>query len=166
MTMLDPLIAELEQESATTRRVLERVPDGKFDWKPHEKSMHLGRLAMHVATVPSEIAKIASRDEVQTSEFEPTPEVATTAEVLAAHDSSLAEAKAALSKMDDATAGGMWKVMNGDKELMAMPRIALVRVIMLNHLYHHRGQLTVYLRMLDVPVPSVYGPSADENPFE
>lgn len=166
MSMLDPLIAELEQESATTRRVLERVPEDRFDWKPHEKSMHLGRLAMHVATTPLEIAKIATRDEMQVSEFEPSPEVKTTAEVLAAHDKGLAEAKATLSGMDDTTATGMWRVLDGDKELMAMPRIALIRAIMLNHVYHHRGQLTVYLRLLDVPVPSVYGPSADENTFE
>ena len=166
MSMLEPLIAELEQEGATTRRLLERVPDGKFDWQPHKKSMTLGRLALHVADTPGEIAKIAMLDEMPVSEFKSPPEVATTAEILAVHDKSIVEAKSVLSAMDDESAMGTWKVVDGDKEVMVMPRIALVRAIMLNHWYHHRGQLTVYLRLLDVPLPSIYGPSADENPFE
>ena len=165
MKMIDGLLAELEQEAETTRRVLERIPEAHLSWKPHPKSMSLGQLAMHVATVPGNVAELASIDTVPSPPQFGQPEAATTAELEPALSASLAKARAHLGGLDDAAMGATWRMMNGDRELMAMPRVALVRAVMLNHWYHHRGQLLVYLRLLDIPVPSVYGPSADENPF-
>ncbi len=165
MGIADTLLAELEQESAATRRVLERVPQAHLSWKPHAKSMSLGQLALHVATVPGNVAELASVDTVPSPPQFGQPEAATAAELVPALSASVAKARAHLGGLDDAAMGATWRLMNGDRELMAMPRVALVRAVMLNHWYHHRGQLTVYLRLLDVPVPSVYGPSADENPF-
>jgi uncharacterized damage-inducible protein DinB len=162
----EPMTGELRQEAATTKRVLERVPADKLTWKPHPKSMSLGQLALHVATIPGGIAKIAQADEfdVSTANFNfPPPN--NTAEILAALESSVQGAEAYLSGLDNSAATRTWHMKRGDKEIFAMPRIAMLRMIMLSHWYHHRGQLSVYLRMLDVPVPSIYGPSADDNPF-
>ncbi len=129
MKLIDGLLAELEQEAETTRRVLERIPQAHLSWKPHPKSMSLGQLALPSLT------------------------------------ESVAKAKRALGGFDDARMGAMWRLQSGGRDIMAMPRIAFVRAIMLNHWYHHRGQLLVYLRLLNQSVPSVYGPTADENPF-
>ena len=165
MGIADALLAELEQEMPTTRRVLERVPQAHLSWKPHPKSMSLGQLALHVATVPGTVAELASIDTVAAPPQFVQPEAATAAELLPALSASVAKARTHLGALDDAAMGATWRLMNDGREVMAMPRVALVRAIMLNHWYHHRGQLLVYLRLLDVPVPSVYGPSADENPF-
>ena len=165
MGIADTLLAELEQESAATRRVLERVPQAHLSWKPHPKSMSLGQLALHVASVPGRVAELASADIVPVRPQFEQPEAATAAELVPALTASLDKARAQLGNLDDAAMGATWRMMAGDREVMALPRAALVRAVMLNHWYHHRGQLTVYLRLLDVPVPSVYGPSADENPF-
>jgi uncharacterized damage-inducible protein DinB len=164
MAMIDVLLQELEQEAQTTRRVLERVPDAHLGWKPHAKSWTLGQLALHVATVPGNVAEIASRSPVEVPQFTQQA-AATAAELVPALEQSIAKAKQILGRMDDATLAATWKLMNGDQEIMAIPRGAFLRSIMLNHWYHHRGQLSVYLRQLNVPVPSIYGPSADENPF-
>ena len=166
MGIANALLTELEQESAATRRVLERVPQAHLSWKPHAKSMSLGQLALHVASVPGRVAELASNDTVAVRPQFDQPEAATAAELLPALAASLAKARAELGNLDDAAMGATWRMMNGEREVLAMPRVALVRAVMLNHWYHHRGQLTVYLRLLDVPVPSVYGPSADENPFD
>jgi uncharacterized damage-inducible protein DinB len=167
MTKLtEPMTGEFRQEAATTKRVLERVPSDKLSWKPHPKSMSLGQLALHVATIPGGIAKMAQADEfdVSTANFNfPPPN--NTAEILTALDTNLSAAEAYLSGLDESAATRTWRLKHGDKEIFAMPRIAMLRMIMLSHWYHHRGQLSVYLRMLDVPVPSIYGPSADDNPF-
>jgi uncharacterized damage-inducible protein DinB len=164
MTIANALLAELEQESKTTRRVLERVPQAHLAWKPHAKSMSLGQLAMHVAIAPGNVAELVSRDSVEPPKgiF---PEAATAAELVPALEASVAKAKQHLSGMDDDAMSATWRMTSGGRDLLAMPRVAFARAIMLNHLYHHRGQLLVYLRLLDVPVPSVYGPTADENPF-
>jgi uncharacterized damage-inducible protein DinB len=164
MATVDIFLQELEHEAQTTRRVLERVPDAHLGWKPHPKSMTLGQLAMHVATVPGNVAEIASPPSVQVPKF---GLVAATsaAELIPALEQSITKAKQLLGRMDDAALAATWRLMDGDAELMALPRAAVLRSIMLNHWYHHRGQLSVYLRQLDVPVPSIYGPSADENPF-
>ena len=164
MSINQAFIQELEQEAQTTRRVLERVPGDQLAWKPHAKSMSLGQLALHVASTPGAIAQMAMQSSVGVSEFNQ-PEAKTTAEILSSLDETVAAAKSALEGFDDAAMGETWRVMAGDKEVMAVPRVAVLRSIMLNHWYHHRGQLSVYLRLLDVPVPSIYGPSADENPF-
>jgi uncharacterized damage-inducible protein DinB len=165
MAIIDGLLQELEQEAQTTRRVLERVPDGQLGWKPHDKSMTLGQLALHVATVPGGVAEIAAQPSLSEPPQFVQPSAASASELIPALEQSVARAKALLGGMDDAAMAATWRLMNGDQVLMAMPRAALLRAIMLNHWYHHRGQLSVYLRQLGVPVPSIYGPSADENPF-
>ena len=165
--MTESLIQEFDREAATTRRVLERVPQDRLAWKPHPKSMSLGTLALHVAVSPGFIAEWAVQDKVEmTGETDASPEPTTTSEVLAAHDEGVKKTKAALTLIGDAGMMKDWKMTTKDgTTIMGMPKIALVRSIVLNHTYHHRGQLSVYLRLLDVPVPSIYGPSADENPF-
>jgi uncharacterized damage-inducible protein DinB len=165
MAIIDALLQELEQEAQTTRRVLERVPDAHLSWKPHEKSMSLGQLALHIATVPGGVAEIAAQPSLPAPPAFNQPSATSAAELLPALEQSIAKAKALLGGMDDAAMHATWTLMNGDQVLMAIPRVAFLRSIMLNHWYHHRGQLSVYLRQLNVPVPSIYGPSADENPF-
>lgn len=164
MRIVDALLQELEREAQTTRRVLERVPDAHLGWKPHEKSMSLGQLAMHIATLPAGVAEIAAQPFIQAPKFTQ-PSATSAAELIPALEQAVARAKQLLGGMDDDAMTFTWRLMDGDRELMALPRGALLRAIMLNHWYHHRGQLTVYLRQLNVPVPSIYGPSADENPF-
>jgi uncharacterized damage-inducible protein DinB len=144
--------------------VLERVPADRLGWKPHDKSMSLGQLALHVAVVPGLIADLAGQSPFQLPGFQqPSPSSAT--EIMPAFEQSIANAKKVLGGMDDEALGKTWKAMRGDQEIMAIPVGALLRSIMLNHWYHHRGQLSVYLRQVGAPVPSIYGPSADENPF-
>jgi len=164
MKIIDGLLAELEQEAQTTRRVLERIPQEHFSWKPHPKSMSLGQLALHVAMVPGGVAEAAAQDVAPVPMFVQ-PEAATTTELVAALTESIAKARRALGGFDDAKMTAMWRLQKDGKDVIAMPRVAFVRAIMLNHWYHHRGQLLVYLRLLNQPVPSVYGPTADENPF-
>ena len=164
MALIDGLLQELEQEAQTTRRVLERVPNEHLAWRPHAKARTLGELALHVATVPGSVAELVAKSEVQAPQFsDPVPNDAS--ELVPALEDSIAKAKTALSGMDDSTLLGTWRMLKGDREIFAVPRIGMLRSIMLNHWYHHRGQLSVYLRELDVPLPSIYGPSADENPF-
>jgi uncharacterized damage-inducible protein DinB len=157
---------EIDQETAITKRVLQRVPTDKLGWKPHPKSMTLGQLAMHVATIPGGIANLAKVDvfEIDPANFAPRqPE--STEEVLAALDAGVQAAKEYLAVVSEASLMGTWKAKVHGREIMAMPRVGMLRALMLNHWYHHRGQLSVYLRLLEVPVPSIYGPSADDNPF-
>ncbi len=165
MALIDGMLRELEQEAQTTRRVLERVPDNQLAWRPHEKARTLGELALHVAMVPGGVAElVASPSPAQAPPFtDPIPTSAS--ELIPALDRSIAKAKAVLGAMDDAALMATWRLMQGDRELFAVPRVAILRSVMFNHWYHHRGQLTVYLRELGVPIPSIYGPSADENPF-
>ena len=164
MSIAQTLLAELEQESQATRRVLERVPQAHLSWRPHPKSLSLGQLAMHVATVPGNVAEVLIPDAMEVPDFLH-PEATSAAELVPALDASVAKARQHLGTLSDAAMGSTWRVMKGDRALMAMPRAAFARAIMLNHWYHHRGQLLVYLRLLNVPVPPVYGPTADENPF-
>jgi len=165
MMTIAELLQELEQEAATTRRVLERVPEDRLDWRPHEKSMAMGELALHLAQLPGAIAELALVPEFDVNTAVPLPMPASVAEVVETHDRSVARAKAALGKLDDAALGLPWRMVSGEREIMSIPRSALLRTIMLNHSYHHRGQLTVYLRETGAQLPSVYGPSADERPF-
>lgn len=168
MRMIDPLLMEFDRECSTTRKVLSRIPPDKLAWKPHAKSYSLGQLAQHIAWLPHWIAgsllpggfDMATRG----ADFAVT-EAASTEAVLATFEESVAAAKGAMAQLDDAKAMGSWTLRQGSKVMMEMPRIALVRTILLNHSIHHRGQLTVYLRLLDVPLPPIYGPTADESPF-
>lgn len=164
MRIIDVLLNELEMEAQATARVLERVPQEHLSWRPHPKSFSLGQLALHVATIPGMVAELAALDTAAPPQFIQ-PEAATAAELVPAMKASVARAREVLGGFDDAAMNATWRLVAGDKELMAMPRAALARMVMLNHWYHHRGQLLVYLRMHDVPLPSVYGPTADENPF-
>ena len=164
MSMTEMLIQELEQEAHTTRRVLERVPADRLGWKPHDRSWSLGQLALHIATIPGAIAEIATQSPFPLPKFsQPSPGSAS--ELIPTLQESVGKAKAILRGMDDAALGKTWRAVDGDREVMAIPVGAVLRSIMLNHWYHHRGQLSVYLRQVGVPVPSIYGPSADENPF-
>jgi uncharacterized damage-inducible protein DinB len=164
MPLIDGMLLELEQEAQTTRRLLERVSDEHLSWRPHEKSRTLGELALHVASVPGAVAELALKDQVQAPNFiDPSPSSAR--EVVSTLDESIAKAKKILSGVSDEVLQSPWRMMQGDREIFSQPKISLLRSIMLNHWYHHRGQLSVYLRQLDVPIPSIYGPSADENPF-
>src|SRR5947208_12153493 len=162
----EPLLNEFRQEMETTRRVLDRVPGNKLAWKPHAKSMTLGQLASHVASVPGAIAGLVQQDsfDVNQGNFAP-PQPENMQQVFASFEQSMSEAQKCLLTMTDEQARTNWSLMRGDQLLMDLPRVAFVRSIMMNHWYHHRGQLSVYLRLLDVPLPSIYGPSADENPF-
>lgn len=165
MKMIDVLLAEMDQESQSTMRVLERIPQAQLTWRPHAKSMSLGQLALHVATIPGNVAQLASMDTIPEPPAFIQAEAATAAELVPALKASLAKAREVLGGMSDEQLMQTWRLMAGGKEIMAMPRAAVIRMIMLNHWYHHRGQLLVYLRMHNVPLPSVYGPTADENPF-
>ncbi len=164
MSAIETLVQELEQEAQTTRRVLERVPDDRLGWKPHDKSMSLGQLALHIATMPGTIAELSRLSPFPLPKFEQ-PSAASAAELVPALEQSVAKATTILRGMDDADLAQMWRVVDGDREVMAIPVGGMLRMIMLNHWYHHRGQLSVYLRQVGVPVLSIYGPSADENPF-
>src|SRR5215467_4704972 len=166
MSITDGMLKELDQEAATTRRVLERVPEDKLTWKPHPKSMSLGRLSMHVAEINGMISEMSLEDSFDFGSGRRGVEATSRAELLEVFDKGLARAKEIVAQTDDARARAEWSFMMGDKKMVSMPRRALFRSIMMNHLYHHRGQLSVYLRLLDVPVPSIYGPSADDNPFQ
>jgi uncharacterized damage-inducible protein DinB len=165
MKIIDGLLSEMEQEAGTTQRVLERIPDEHLGWKPHPKSMSLGQLALHVATVPGNVAELAAQDTVSAPPPFIQPQPASAGELLPSLAESLAKARRTLGGFDDAKMAAMWRLENDGREIMTMPRVAFVRAIMLNHWYHHRGQLLVYLRLLNQSVPSVYGPTADENPF-
>lgn len=163
-TRIDELLQELEQEAHATRRVLERVPDGKLGWKPHERSFSLGQLALHVATLPGFVARMSRHSPFQVPPFvQHAPAAA--ADLLPALEASLATARETLRGMTDADLAGTWRLVDSDREMMALPVGALLRTLMLNHWYHHRGQLLVYLRQVGAFVPSVYGPTADDNPF-
>jgi len=165
MALIDGMLQELEQEAQTTRRLFERIPENQLSWRPHEKARTLGELALHVAMVPGSVAElVAGADTVPVPTFtDPSPKTAS--ELIPALNESIAKAKKSLGGMSDAKLMTTWRMVRGEEEVFAIPRVAFLRSIMLNHWYHHRGQLSVYLRELDVPLPSIYGPSADENPF-
>jgi uncharacterized damage-inducible protein DinB len=164
MKLSESILTELDQEAQTTKRVLDRIPDDKLGWRPHPKSFSLGQLALHIASVPGGVTTIVMQDSVEAPNFAQA-EPRTRQEVLDTFSKSLETAKGNLKTMDDARLAATWRLTRGGKVVMSAPRGAFLRSVLLNHLYHHRGQLSVYLRMLDVPVPSIYGPSADENPF-
>jgi len=160
------MLKEFNDEAATTKRVLDRVPADKLGWKPHERSMSLGQLALHIATVPGGIARITKPDAFDVSKNSFTPPTPNhLEEIHAALEQSIRDVEQTMEETTPDAVQANWHLMAGEKELASIPRCSAWRSLMLNHWYHHRGQLSVYLRMLDVPVPSIYGPSADENPF-
>ena len=166
MSMSKMFLAEIEHEMATTRKVLEAVPEGKWDWKPHEKSMTLGRLTGHIAENAEWAATMMNTEELDLAEADSGPFSATSKDgLLAAFDKNLTTCREALEGRPDEAFAVIWKMYQGDQELLVMPRGAVIRAWILNHLVHHRGQLSVYLRLLDAPVPSIYGPTADDPSF-
>jgi uncharacterized damage-inducible protein DinB len=165
-SILEVMIGELQRECETTRRVLDRVPDDKLTWRPHAKSMTIGQLALHVATIPSALSHLAQLDtfDAANANFEPA-QPTTKAEILSSLEVGVAGASAYLRSLNPASGDAPWRLTLHGAEVFSMPRTVMLRNLMLNHWYHHRGQLSVYLRLLDVPVPVIYGRSADENPF-
>lgn len=166
MSIGQALLPELDSEVATTRRVLAVTPDAQWDWRPHPKSMTLGELASHVAGLVGFVAGIASAPEVDLPVKDGTltrPAQGNTAEVLAALEANHAAARAALDATTDEAMFATWTLKVGGHTVFAIPRVAALRTAAFSHLIHHRGQLSVYLRLLDVPLPSIYGPSADEK---
>jgi uncharacterized damage-inducible protein DinB len=158
------LLSEFELQAPLTRKFLERVPNDKLTWKPHDKSMTLGQLAYHLAYVPSGIAQLVGSNPAPAPERFEFPQPAAVAEILKTHDEGVATVKNELAKFDDRAMNETWRLRHGEYEVLAMPRASFVRNIMLSHWYQHRGQMSVYLRMLNIPVPSTWGPSADEAP--
>ena len=166
MSIAQSFLAELEQEAQTTRKFLERLPEDKLTWKPHEKSMTAGQLALHIAQSVGNVVQMAMMNPAPAPDFgmaNPQPE--SVAEVLKAHDEAVETVKKILPTISDEQMHETWRVAGPDgKEVLSMPRVALLRSIMLNHWYHHRGQFGVYLRLTGAKVPSSYGPSGDELP--
>jgi uncharacterized damage-inducible protein DinB len=149
-----------------TKRILDRVPADKLTWRPHPKSMTLGQLAIHIATVPGALANLVQADgfDVSHGQFEP-PQPKDLCEIQTALETSASQVESNLRAMTDDSANANFTFRHREKELFTKSRTGVMRSIMLNHWYHHRGQLSVYLRLIEVPVPSVYGPTKDENPF-
>ncbi len=164
MRMIDPMLMELEQEAATTRRVLERIPSDQLGWKPHPKARSLGELAVHVATSQKGVTQALQQSTYEMAMRE-SAVPATTEEIVAMFDESAASTRAMLDGMSDADLMSSWSLTREGVAKFTAPKAGVVRMIVLNHSYHHRGQLSVYLRQLGVALPSIYGPSADENPF-
>lgn len=163
MSMADALVPEFDQEMATTRRLLERVPSEEASWKPHPKSFPLGHLAQLISWMPGWITNAVQETELDLANG-PRYSFETTETLLAMFDLNVEEARRALSSATDQDLQQVWSLKHGDRVLFSAPRSEIVRQD-INHLVHHRGQLTVYLRLLDVPIPPIYGPTADENPF-
>jgi len=165
-TLVTPILEEFRDEVAITKRVLDRVPADKLTWRPHPKSMSLGQLAGHVANIPGGISRIAQQSSFDVSQgnFVP-PQPGSKEEILQIFEQSCRDAESFLQVLTDRQAVESWRLLNHGAEVFVKPRINIVRSIMLNHWYHHRGQLSVYLRLLEVPVPIIYGRSADESPF-
>lgn len=158
------LIAEMEQEAATTRKCLERVPAEKFDWKPHDKSMTMARLASHVAEMFGWTPMTLEHSELDFSKMDYKPaEPKTTADLIEMLDKNVAEAILCLKNTPDEVFMENWTMRNGEQIYFTLPKAAVMRSFVMNHIVHHRGQLTVYLRLNDIPVPALYGPSADEG---
>ena len=167
MTIGQMMLGEFDQEMQNTRKTLERCPDEKWNWKPHEKSGTVGWLAGHIATMPGWVAMTINTEEldyapVDGPSYQP-PKIENKRALLTELDKNVAEARAALASVSDAEMMKGWKLLAGGKEIFTMPRVACIRGMVMNHIIHHRAQLTVYYRLLGVPVPGLYGPSADEG---
>jgi uncharacterized damage-inducible protein DinB len=166
MTIGQSMLPEFDEEMKNTRKVLERIPDEKWGWKPHEKSGTMGWLAAHVGTVPEWIAVTINTEELDYAPvngpgYQP-PKITNRKELLAEFDKASAAARTALASVSDQEIMKGWKLLAGGKEIFTLPRVACIRSMCMNHMIHHRAQLTVYFRLVGVPVPGVYGPSADE----
>jgi uncharacterized damage-inducible protein DinB len=165
MSIAKSLLAEFEAQASITRRFIERLPEDKFRWKPHDKSMSAGQLAYHLATVPGGVLRAVQNNSAQAPDFANFPEAASRDELLKLFDDNVAIVRESLPKFTDAQMNETWRLMAKDQEILAQPRAQFLRDVMFSHLYQHRGQFSVYLRMLNLPVPASWGPSADEPPL-
>jgi uncharacterized damage-inducible protein DinB len=163
MSLSQALLPEFDQEMAGTRKTLERVPMDKYEWTPHAKSFNLGRLATHVAQLPQWATMTLQTDELDLSQPFEQPKPQSTQELLELLDKNTSEARQAIAGASDEEFFKPWTLRMGDRVIFTMPRIAVIRGMVMNHIIHHRAQLTVYLRLNDLPVPALYGPSADEG---
>ena len=163
MPMTDALLPEFDREMATTRKLLERVPGDNLAWKPHAKSMTLGRLASHLAELPGWVASIVNESSFNMTGNPPSPESPSLPDILAMFDKNVATARKTIAAKTDAEFLSPWTLKREGRDMFTMPKVSVVRNFLLNHSIHHRGQLSVYLRLNDVPLPSIYGPSADER---
>ncbi|HEX3551641.1 MAG TPA: DinB family protein, partial [Thermoanaerobaculia bacterium] len=161
MKISETLLPEFDHEYANTRRTLERVPNDKLSWQPHAKSWPFQKLATHLAHLPTWVTETFRSDHVDLAAPGEAPKPATTEEILALFDKSVAEARVALAGAGDEEFFKQWSLRNGEQVIFTMPKIAVLRGFVFNHQIHHRGQLTIYLRLNDIPVPALYGPSAD-----
>jgi uncharacterized damage-inducible protein DinB len=159
------LLPEFDHEMQTTRRTLERLPEDRLTWKPHEKSMTMGQLATHLASLNHWAEAIMAAESFDVSTAPPNPELTSRSEILSAFDTNTANARKAIAAATDGELLKPWKLISAGKTVFTLPRIATLRSFILSHGIHHRGQLSVYLRLNNVPVPSIYGPSADEGSF-
>ena len=166
MTIAQSLLAEFEAQAPVTRRFLERLPEDRLTWKPHEKSMTAGQLAYHLAFVPAGVVRLVQNNPAEAPKFANFPQPASRDEVLKALAESISAVRAALGECGDAHMNETFRLVASGQEVLAMPREQFLRNIMLNHWYQHRGQFCVYLRLLDIAVPSSWGPSADEPAFQ
>lgn len=163
MTFIEELRAEFDVEMEKTRAILEHVPEGKLDWKAHEKSMTLGRLAGHIAEIPSRVANIVRTEMLVRVPGYTAFSATSHAELMKKFTESVDEARGALAELREDQLSDIWTIKFGDKTILELPKAKSLRTVVMNHLIHHRGQLSVYLRLLDVPVPGMFGPSADEK---
>jgi uncharacterized damage-inducible protein DinB len=167
MAIKEALLPEYDHEMAVTRKVLERIPLAEAMWKPHVKSMSLGELATHIVEIPGWAGTIVNQPSLDMAGGEGTtrPTYSSTDQMLKAFDENVAKARAAIESKSDAEMMSPWELKRAGKIMFTIPKVAVLRSFLLNHLIHHRGQCSVYIRIKDVPVPSIYGPSADESPF-
>ena len=169
MPLSAALLPEFDQEMASTRKALERVPENRFGWKPHEKSGAMGWLAAHIAHLPGWLVMTMKQDSLDLApggvQVQPPPPPKDSKELLAAFDKNVKEARAALAAASDAELMKPWSLLNNGTVMMTLPKAAVVRSFVMNHLIHHRAQLGVYLRLNNIAVPAIYGPSADESAF-
>jgi uncharacterized damage-inducible protein DinB len=164
MSIAKEFLAEFEEQAPVTRKFLERLPEDKLTWKPHEKSMTAGQLAFHIAKSPAEVLRLVVNSPVQVRDKFEFPQPENRSGILAAHDEGVVTIRDLLPAFSDAAMNETWRLVKGERDLMSLPRAGVLRDIMLSHWYQHRGQFSVYLRILNVPVPSTWGPSADEAP--
>lgn len=165
MSIAESLLAEFEVQAPITRRFLERLPEDKLTWKPHEKSMSAGQLAFHLAVVPAGVIRLVQNNPAQVPEFAGFPQPASRQDIIDKFEETIESVRSQLPKFDDAAMRETWRLMAGGQQALAQPRAEFLRDVMLSHWYQHRGQFSVYLRLLGAAVPASWGPSADEPPL-
>ncbi len=164
MSLAESMLAEFEAQAPITRKFLERLPEDRLTWRPHERSMSAGQLALHIARVPGGSVRFVQQNPAEAPNFQNVPQPSSLREILAVFEESSAAVRSLLPQFSDSMMGETWRMVHDNRELLAIPRAQFLRDIMLNHWFQHRGQFSVYLRLLNVAVPATWGPSADEPP--